>query len=120
VPRQCPLDARKHASSSTALHHANHRSRAWALARAADTAYALKDYRKANVLAKAALEKADLVRIDSSELERDVRRLRAKAANTTAHASKELGANRDAQEFRQIAVRNGSQKARKLKVGVAG
>src|SRR5262249_1906905 len=70
--------------------------RSWVLARAGDTSYALRDYRKARLLANAALESAEHINIDTDELRGKVRSLRASAALTAARANRHLGNSAEA------------------------
>ena len=85
---------------------------AWALNNSANIYLQRKNFRKAQLLSKQALDAADAIKNPKDQIA--VKDLKSKAALTAAIASKELGLDADAIKFRDLAVSFGNQKAKRL------
>src|SRR5262249_20018169 len=89
------------------------RSRAWALNNAAHIYLNKKDFVRAKSLGKRALDITNQKILHNAMNAKEIRDLKSKAALTVSVAAQQLGHKEDAVKFRQIAIQNGSEKAKR-------
>jgi beta-glucanase (GH16 family) len=84
---------------------------AWAFNNAAHIYLAQCNFRQSSELAKSALKASDELQASSPELSNEMRKVRALSAWTAAISAGQLGQSKEAERFRDIAIKNGSANA---------
>ena len=88
----------------------------WALNNAALIYLAKEDFVSAGALSKRAIEFADIPKKRGAFSESELSNLKGKAAVTAAIAADKLGNKKEANFYRDLALSNRSEKARKLQI----